>query len=99
MLVGPGDQPAQDRNQRFGGALELDHLACQIVRAASDAGVAAEDFRLDLVDVVFQSAHDRLVVVDHPVQDGIEDRLGAAAQDVGLGLHAAAHPVRSGPSP
>ena len=53
--------------------------------------VAAEHLGLDLVDVVLQAGHDRGVAVDDAVEDRVQDRLGTAAQQLGVVLHAVAH--------
>ena len=74
-----------------GRALELGDLAGQLVDAPGHLGVAAEHLGLDLVDVVADAGDDGVVAVDHPVEDGVEDRLGPAAQQVGLALQAAPH--------
>src|SRR3712207_7461949 len=42
VLLEAGDEGAQDPGQRLGRALELDHLARQLVGATRNAGVAAE---------------------------------------------------------
>ena len=86
----PGHQAVEHAEQRAGGALELDHLARQLVDAPGHLGVAAEDLGLDLVDVVLEPGDDRRVAVDDAVEDGVQDRLGAEAQQLGVALHAAA---------
>ena len=55
------------------------------------SGAAVEDVVLDLVDVVLEAGDDGRVVVDDAVHDRVQDRDGAAAQQVGARLEAAAH--------
>jgi hypothetical protein len=59
-----------------GGALELDHLAGQLVDPPGYRGVALEQLILDLVDVVLQARDDGGVLIDDLVQDRVEHRLG-----------------------
>ena len=94
VLPGPGQHTGEDAGQRFGRPLKLDHLAGQFVGAAADVGVAAEDLGLDLVDVVFEAGDHGGVVVHHPVEDGVEDGLRPAAQQLGLVPPSVAAPGR-----
>ncbi len=91
VLVEPGHQPLEHAEQGAGGPLELDHLAGQLVDAPGDPRVAPEDLGLDLVDVVLQPGDHGGVPVHHAVQDRVQHRLGAQAQQLGVVLHAAAH--------
>ena len=79
------------RQQRTVGALELDHLARQLVDAAAHRRVAAEDLGLDLVDVLLEPRHHRRVAVHHAVHDRVQDRLGTQAQQLRIGLHPVPH--------
>jgi hypothetical protein len=62
-----------------------------VVDALGDVGVAPEDLVLDLVDVVAQSGDDRSVVVDDPVEHGVEHGVRTLAEQVAIALHAASH--------
>jgi hypothetical protein len=78
-FVEPGGQALQNVQQGAGRPLEFDHLAGQLVDASGHLGVAAEDLRLDLVDVVLQPGDHGGVAVHHGVQDRVQDGFGAAA--------------------
>ena len=80
VLVEAQLQGLQHVDQRVGGALELDHLAGQLIDPAGHRGVAAEELVLDLVDVVLQPGHDRRVLVDDLIQDRVEHRLRPEAR-------------------
>ena len=88
VLVEARAQRGQHRDQRPGRALELGDLARQLVDASGHPRVAAEHLDLDLVDVVAEAGDHRVVAVDDPVEDGVQDRFGPAAQEVGLALQA-----------
>jgi hypothetical protein len=88
VLLEAGDERLEHRVEGPRRALELDHLAGQLVDAARDRGVAAEDLDLDLLDVLLEPGHDRRVAVDHAVEDGVEHRLGAAGEELRVVLHA-----------
>lgn len=83
-------QGLEDAGQRMGGALELDDFAGELVDAPGDGGVAAEDFGLDFVDVVFQPGNHGDVVVHDGVQDRVEHGFGAKAQQGRVVLEAPA---------
>jgi hypothetical protein len=71
--------------------VELDHLALEQVDAFGRVGaLLREDLGLDLLDVVVEPVDHRLVVVHHPVQDGVQHRPGAEAEQVGAALDALA---------
>ncbi len=89
-----GSQATEDVVERVGRALELDHLSRQLVDAARDGRAAPEDLVLDLVDVVLEAGDDRLIAVDDVVDDRVQDRQGAAPQQIGARLE----PRRTGPS-
>src|SRR3712207_9332490 len=61
VLVEAGSDRVEDAGERLGGALELQHLLRELVDAPRDAGVAAEDLGLDLVDVRGQPRDHRRV--------------------------------------
>jgi len=65
-------------------ALELDHLAGQLVDAPRHLRVAAEHLGLDLVDVVLESGDHRRVTVDDLVHDRVENCFGTAPQQLGI---------------
>ena len=75
------------------GPLERDHLAREVVDAAGEhlVVVLAEQLVLDLVDVVLEPQHDRLVLVDHLVDDRVEHGLRAERQQFRGLLHPRAH--------
>lgn len=54
------------------------------------------NFRLDLVDVVFETAHSRAIVVIGTIENGVEDDFWAECQNVRLGLQAAKRQQRGG---
>jgi len=67
--------------------VELDHLALQQVDALGRVGAGVrEDLPLDLLDVLVEPVDDRLVVVDDPVEDGVQHRPRAEAEQVGPAL-------------
>ena len=80
--AGQLDQLSEDARERLGRALELDHLARQLVDAPRDGGAAAEDLVLDLVDVVLETGDDRLVAVDDVVGDAVDDRDRSAGEQL-----------------
>ena len=91
LVVAPADaciSPSRIGDERLGGALELDHLAGELVDAARDGGAAVEDVVLDLVDVVLDAGDHRRVVVDDAVEDRVHDRERPAAEQVGARLEA-----------
>ena len=89
-------QTLKDRDQRLGGALDLDDLAGELVDAPRDRGAPVEDVVLDLVDVVLDTGDDRRVVVDDAVEDGVDDRERAAAEQIGPRLQLLADAVQVG---
>jgi hypothetical protein len=78
------DKFAEDAWERLGGPLELDDLAGELVDAPADLSVAREDLSFYLVYVVLEARNDGGVVVDQPVRDGVEDRLWAQPQELGV---------------
>ena len=58
--------------------------------------VTAEHLDLDLVDVVAETRDDGQIPVDHTVEDGVQHRLGAAPEQVGLALEPAPHGAEIG---
>ena len=61
-----------DAGQRHDRALELDHLAGQLVDPLRRVRVTLEDLQLDLVDVALQAVEDRPVVVHDLVQNAVQ---------------------------
>ena len=72
-------------------ALELDHLSGQLIDAAGDGRTAAEDFILNLVDVVLEAGDDRLVAVDDMVDNRVRDCHRALAGQVRARLQPTTH--------
>ena len=67
--------------------MELDHLALEQVDALGRvAPLVREDLGLDLLDVLVEPVDHRLVVVHDPVEDGVQHRPGAEAEQVGAAL-------------
>ena len=77
--------------QRPRRALELDHLAGQLVDAPRHRRIAVEDLRLDLVDVLLDAGDDRRIAVDDGVEDGVQNRLRTHRQQLRVVFHALAH--------
>ena len=61
------------------------------LNAAGDSGAAAEDLVLDLVNVVLEARHHRLVAVDDVVDDRVRNRRWTAPQQVGARLEPPTH--------
>ena len=76
----PPSSAAEDAHQRVDRALEFDDLGEQRVDAFGHRRVAAEQLVLDLVDVVLQAGDHRRIFVDHLVENRVQDRLRAHAQ-------------------
>ena len=85
-FVEAGGERGEHCGERSGRPLELGDLAGQLVDAPGHLGIAAEDLDLDLVDVVAEAGDDGVVAVDDAVEDRVEHRFRAAAQEVGLAL-------------
>ncbi len=69
------------------GAPELQHLALELIDALAVLGAVGREHRLlDLCDVVVELGDDRLVVVDDPVHDRVQDRARSPPQQLGAAL-------------
>src|SRR5215204_4931513 len=81
------DQAVERLGERGGRLVELDHLALEQVDALGRvAALVGEDLGLDLLDVLVEAVDHRLVVVDDPVEDRVQHRPGAEAEQVGPAL-------------
>src|SRR5919107_3877657 len=78
--------------ERFRRPLELDHLARKLVDPARYVGITPEDLGLYLFDIVLEAVDYGTVVINDTVHDGVQDRLGSAAQVLGVGLQLLAYP-------
>ena len=88
------DEQIERLQQRVHRAVELGQLATQEVDPLRLVAALAEDVDLDLLDVVLDPRHDRLVVVDDLVRDRPDGGGRPFAQELGLGLQALARLVQ-----
>ena len=71
--------------------VEFGHFTEKRIDTTRDRRVAGEQLILDLVDVVLQSGHHRDVLVDHLIEDAVEDRLGSEFDQFGRSFEALSH--------
>ena len=84
MLVESGPQRADDGNERVDGTLQVHRLAGESVDALRGGRVTGEHLVLNLLDVLLQAVNDRVGLVDHPIQDGVQHRFGSLGEHVGI---------------
>ena len=90
-----GGEALHRRDQRRHRALELEHLALELVDPLGRVGAEArEDVGLDGVDLDVEALEHLGVVVDDAVGDGVEDRARPDAEEVGVGLEVEPHVVQ-----
>ncbi len=87
-------EPLADVEQRVHGAPQREQLAAQVVELLGRLalGAAVEDVGLDRLEAVLERLDDREVLVDHEVEQRIEDEAGTERQALRLRLAGAAQP-------